>query len=486
MRKISVSTISSFLAIFLLSSCEIKGGRNVSSGVSPSSPPSISKLASPVRPQGNLPPVNFTIAFIADQGLGPNAEAVLTLIKNEGANAVLHQGDFDYVDNPAGWDSQINRILGPDFPYFASVGNHDAARFYGSGGYQEFLAARMNRLGIPWEGDLGVQSSCYYGGIFIVQTAPGTLGTNHELYIRDQLAADNSIWRISSWHKNMRLMQVGGKTDETGWGVYEEARAGGAIIATAHEHSYSRTHLLGNFESQTVASTDNTLILASDDPSTQPDESRSFGFVSGLGGESIRSQLLDGDWWASIYTLDQGANYGALFGVFNYQGNPRRAYFYFKDIDGNVPDRFFVLSSVGGGGANFPPAVDAGPPLSVTLPAAVSLDGTVTDDGLPIPPGALTTTWSKVSGLGTVTFADPSAVDTTASFSAAGTYVLRLTAHDGELVAGDEVEVTVNAGGGGGGGCSMVSYNSSGYRSFGTLIPLLVPVILLGLRGKFQ
>ena len=35
------------------------------------------------------------VAFIGDQGLGPNAIAVLELIKDEGARMVLHQGDFD-------------------------------------------------------------------------------------------------------------------------------------------------------------------------------------------------------------------------------------------------------------------------------------------------------------------------------------------------------------------------------------------------------
>ena len=305
-------------------------------------------LCVPLWAQGEQTTVNFKVAFIGDQGLGSNARAVLNLIKNEGADAVVHAGDFDYGDNPAGWDVQINNILGPDFPYFASVGNHDEARFYGSGGYQELLIARMNRLGITWEGDLGVRSSLHYEGIFIVLTAPGSFSTNHDLYIRDQLAVDNSIWRISCWHKNMRLMQVGDKSDDTGWGVYEESRAGGAIIATGHEHSYSRTHLLSNFKNQTVANTGNTLILASDDPNTQADEGRSFAFVSGIAGYSIRPQLLSGNWWASIYTSSQSANYGALFGVFNYQGNPRLAYFYFKDIDGNVPDEFFVQSSVGG------------------------------------------------------------------------------------------------------------------------------------------
>jgi hypothetical protein len=450
-------------------------------------------LPSTVWAQGDLPPVNFKIAFIGDQGLTSNARAVLNLIKNEGAEAVIHSGDFDYVNNPAGWDGQINSILGPDFPYFASVGNHDAARFYGSGGYQEFLAARMNRLGIPWDGDLGVRSSFHYNGFFILLTAPGTLGTGHDTYIRDQLASDDSIWRISSWHKNMRLMQVENKTDDTGWGVYEESRKGGAIVATGHDHSYARTHLLSSFQNQTVASTSNTLILASDNPGTPSDEGRSFAFVSGLGGNGIYSQTRSGAWWASIYTSSQGATYGALFGVFNYQGDPRLAHFYFKNINGTIVDDFYVQSTVGvgGGGANQPPGVDAGPDLAVTLPSVATLDGTVTDDGLPSPP-ALTDTWSQVSGPGTVTFADPNAVDTTASFSGAGTYVLRLTASDGGSTASDVVTVTVTGavgggnGGGGGGGCSVGSINYAGDNALGALILYLIPVIVLGVRWKLR
>jgi len=43
-----------------------------------------------------------------------------------------------------------------------------------------------------------------------------------------------------------------------------------------------------------------------------------------------------------------------------------------------------------------------------------------------------------------VSLADASAVDTTASFSEAGIYVLRLTADEGELQASDDVTITVN------------------------------------------
>ena len=85
------------------------------------------------------------------------------------------------------------------------------------------------------------------------------------------------------------------------------------------------------------------------------------------------------------------------------------------------------------GATNQAPSVNAGPDQTITLPGLANLDGTVSDDGLPNPPGAVTTTWSKVSGPGTVTFGNANAVDTTASFSPAGSYVLRLTANDSAL-----------------------------------------------------
>jgi len=96
---------------------------------------------------------------------------------------------------------------------------------------------------------------------------------------------------------------------------------------------------------------------------------------------------------------------------------------------------------------NQPPAVNAGANQTITLPAAANLNGTVTDDGLPNPPGAVTVTWSKDSGPGTVTFANSAAKVTTATFSVAGSYVLRLTASDSALTASATTTVTVNAAG---------------------------------------
>jgi len=98
-----------------------------------------------------------------------------------------------------------------------------------------------------------------------------------------------------------------------------------------------------------------------------------------------------------------------------------------------------------GGSTNQAPTVDAGSNQQITLPTdTVNLDGTVSDDGLPDPPGAYTTLWTKDSGPGTVSFGDPNAVDTTATFSAAGVYVLKLEADDSALTGSDTVTITVN------------------------------------------
>jgi calcineurin-like phosphoesterase family protein/flagellar hook capping protein FlgD len=291
-------------------------------------------------------PTNFKVAFIGDQGLGSNSVAVLNLIKSEGASAVVHSGDFDYTDSPSSWESQINSVLGSSFPYFSSIGNHDTAQWSGSGGYQSYIQARCNRIGVSWSGDLGVKSYLTYKGIQILLDGPGTSGSGHSTYIHDVLAQSNAIWRISSWHKDQHLMQPEGKSDETGYAVYDESRKGGALIMTGHAHAYSRTWLLSNCSTQTVASQAETLAVAANNPSTSADEGRTIVVVSGLGGTGIRSQSVSGSWFAKIYTSTQSAKYGALFGVFNYNGNPRLAKFYFKNTSGTIVDSYFVKSTV--------------------------------------------------------------------------------------------------------------------------------------------
>jgi hypothetical protein len=109
-----------------------------------------------------------------------------------------------------------------------------------------------------------------------------------------------------------------------------------------------------------------------------------------------------------------------------------------------------VVYATGGGGwvpTNQPPTVYTGSDQTIILPQTAALSGTIVDDGLPGPPAALTTLWSMASGPAPVAFDDPAVIDTTATFATAGTYVLRLTADDGELTAYNDLTVTVHAAG---------------------------------------
>ena len=111
----------------------------------------------------------------------------------------------------------------------------------------------------------------------------------------------------------------------------------------------------------------------------------------------------------------------------------------------------YFQDKAGGNGAevwydNFTATTNLAPAVSATAqPGPVtsgvwtaSLDGAVSDDGITSP---LTYSWTKFSGPGTVTFGNAAAVDTTATFSAAGTYVLRLTANDGNRTSSANVTV---------------------------------------------
>jgi len=93
--------------------------------------------------------------------------------------------------------------------------------------------------------------------------------------------------------------------------------------------------------------------------------------------------------------------------------------------------------------SNLAPVVNAGANKSGAPGASIALSGSVNDDGNPAGQ-TLTSTWTKQTGPGTVAFNNANSPATTATFSQAGTYVLRLVASDGTLQSFDEVTVTVS------------------------------------------
>jgi hypothetical protein len=289
---------------------------------------------------------------------------VLSLVASEGTDLLLIQGDLGYENNTAStWESNLNTILGENFPVLTVIGNHENFEWPS---YQKLIQQRINRVnGLSCSGDTGVKAKCSYGNIDIVQVAPALTEVagikpddGYADFIRSSFKGSDNRWRICSWHKPHQLMQTGSKSGPA-WDVYDACLDTGAMVANAHEHAYSRTYLLSDFRNQTI-------VHKSDQMALQPGQS--FAFVSGLGGREVRGQVRGGDWFASIYTADQGATHGALFCSFE----DKTADCYFKAIDGAVPDQFSLSRSGGSTQVPSPP-----PPVVTPTPASGNDSGYV-------------------------------------------------------------------------------------------------------------
>ncbi len=137
-----------------------------------------------------------------------------------------------------------------------------------------------------------------------------------------------------------------------------------------------------------------------------------------------------------LWNSEQNATRDAL-GLFSKFAPPTIA-------DGKVfvptlSNKLVVYGLLAPSSGNTAPTANAGVDQTITpegtSPAVITLTGTATDDGNPNPPAVLTTTWSLASGPGAVTFGSPNALTTTASFTVPGTYIIRLSAFDGEATS---------------------------------------------------
>jgi predicted phosphodiesterase len=328
-----------------------------------------SRTVGTARAQLLTPPEGqVKVAFIGDVGVRDTSEKVLALVKNEGAQLLVIVGDFDYEDSPAKFFDMVYQQSGGTIPILVVIGNHDQARWGGTTGYQaKFFSKLKDFPNVHCTGDFGINGTCTYKGVTFLLSGVGTLGKNHDQYLSSQLTASNSVWNVCLWHVAVQTLQVGEKTDMRHLPSYEICRQAGAPIITAHEHSYHRTKTLTDMNTRTVSAqwpTANSLAVG---------PGFTFVSVTGAGGESLREQKrclpstepYSCTEWAKLYTTSQGAAYGAQFITFG-EGGPGKATGYFKNIAGEVVDRFTITNTRVAGS---PPATPTPPSIPTPLPS---------------------------------------------------------------------------------------------------------------------
>jgi hypothetical protein len=290
-----------------------------------------------------------------------------------------------------------------------AAGNHDY-NTTGATGYYGYFG------GLAGSAGLGYYSYDVTGWHVVVLNSEisSNTGSTQEMWLRADLASHPAVCTAAIFHRPLFSSGTLHGSEPAMKPFWQALYDYGAdVVLNGHEHNYER------FAPQT--------------PDGAADSARGIReFVIGTGGASevgytFGTPLANSEIRASDVT-----------GVLKLTLKPSG---YDWQLIG-VPGQTFTDSGSGTCVVNQAPVVNAGPDASVTLPSSASLDASVSDDGLPTG-SSLTTGWTKVSGPGTVTFADAAAVDTTAAFSTAGTYALRLTANDTALTSTDDLTITV-------------------------------------------
>lgn len=154
----------------------------------------------------------------------------------------------------------------------------------------------------------------------------------------------------------------------------------------------------------------------------------------------------------TIFGYETGAT---MAGTPTFTAPARRVGFFLPEgiTDALTPAGFALLDAAirWAAGDNTAPTAYAGPDMLVPFGGTATLAGQAFDDGIPGPitcPAGVC--WTQVSGPsgGVASFTSPGALATNATFSVAGSYLLRLTVTDSALQGSDDVVVSVTPSGG--------------------------------------
>jgi hypothetical protein len=397
-----------------------------------------------------------------DHGANDRTAASLAALDTSPAEFYLAVGDLDYDDTPtdAAWCDFVTSHLptkGATFPFELVTGNHEDQN--GSDGYIMNHAACLPDRMASTIGPGSVYGAEYSFDYPVAQPLMRVIMISPELLIEnisyeyragdphyqwvahriDEARASGIPWVVVGMHHPCYSAgKHGCEISADLLNLLVNKRVD--LVLQGHEHNYERSKQLA-----TNASTCPLMPTASYDADCVVDDGADASYMKGAGSLFV----VAGMFGRNLYPIDPtrfGYPYFAeldatSWGFVEYTVTQDRLQASFVSSSGSFTDQFTILPP----GTDQPPVVEAGPDQVVRLTDGASLGGSVRDDGLPSPPGATSASWSLVTGPGAVTFTDPLSPMTIATFSAAGTYVLRLTGTDGATTLTDDVTITVNA-----------------------------------------
>lgn len=242
---------------------------------------------------------------------------------------------------------QVEEIFGKDFPYFATLGDHDLYEAYS---YKQFFDRRLAlQPNVHCRGKWGVAQVCTYQGIVLLMMGISFKRANYAKFIEKELDRHKEWpWKVCVWHRTSMLFQPGHKQDDMNPIYYDLCRRHGAFIISGHEHEYARTHTMTTF----LTPNKNSVLSDPQGSLVHVGKGTSFAVVTGMGGEDSRKwnpNRIREPWWAAVASAQNlkaaHQDIGALICEFHVNGDLRQADCQFRNTQITM-DQFKALSVI--------------------------------------------------------------------------------------------------------------------------------------------
>ncbi|KAL6635953.1 hypothetical protein LY90DRAFT_223908 [Neocallimastix californiae] len=306
----------------------------------------------------------FSMAIIGDSGAEKESKQVMKLATY---NALLHLGDYDYeCDTRKYFDTTLDSNR--SYQFMGILGNHegrsecgDKFNEYKSLLYKEMTGSKNSNVNCEFSSSKAMWS-CKYKNMRIIGLSPEVNGADKReeqlSFLKKHLANATEDWKICSWHFYDKYYHTGkypGDSERniisgSGESFYDYCKDNGAIIFSAHDHVYARTHVMSKFKSPEIDSYDKK----TDDSIVQIRKGATLDILNGAGGYEMyieQGKEKNYSHWVKKYAKgsngENAKKYGGLFCNFNYGGNPKKAYCEFLRINSSekVYDSFIIYQN---------------------------------------------------------------------------------------------------------------------------------------------
>jgi len=307
----------------------------------------------------------FSMAIIGDSGAEKESREVMKLAQY---SALLHLGDYDYECSPNKYfDTTLDSNR--SYQFMGILGNHEGVSECGKDKFDKYKSLLYNQMTNSKNTKVKCEFSsskamwvCLYKNVRIIGLSTEVNGADKRdeqlAFLKKHLNGATEDWKICSWHFYDKYYHTGKYPSDSersiisgsGESFYDYCKDQGAIILSAHDHVYARTHVMSKFKTPVIDSYDK----GSNGNIVQIRKGATLNILNGAGGYEMyieQGQEKNYSHWQKKYAKgsngENAKKYGGLFCNFNVGGNPKKASCQFLRINSNekVFDAFTIYQN---------------------------------------------------------------------------------------------------------------------------------------------